>query len=341
MITRQHRHTAQRRPPAPATAVIVPVHNSERYLWDALASVAGQTDRDWECVIVDDGSTDRSAQIAQIFAAWDPRFRVVSQRNGGVSAARNRGFRELTPGVRNVVYLDSDDIWLPDALSTLRCVAHRDPAAIGAHCLARRVDANGEPAGDAPPDALAAFRRAIVGRRVVSAQPLHKTDFRVLIATPPFASQGSILVRRAAYEQAGPWDERFSAGEDWDMMVRLARVGHLVFSEDVVLHYRRHETNRTNSADVFREDCLARAKAFYSPDNTPAQRTLARRMWRHQERVEIARWLALSARDLAGGPGALCRLRRSALHLGYFASATLGYLAGRPLKRVDSSRRGW
>lgn len=326
---------------APATAIIVPVHDGERFLWEALASVARQTDRDWECVVVDDGSSDRSFEIAQIFAAWDPRFRALTQKNRGVSAARNRGFRAATPGVRHVVYLDCDDVWLPDALATLRCVLHRDPSAIGAHCLAERIGVDGERVAGDSLAVLAGFRQAVIGGRVVPAAPLHKTDFRVLIATPPFASQGSVLVRRAAYQRVGPWDERFSAGEDWDMMIRLARVGHFVFSEDVVLQYRRHEANRTNSLDVFHEDYRARAKAFYSPDNTPLQRALARCVWRHQERLEIRRWLELTLHDLLGGRNIRRRFPQFARHLGYCARSTVGYLAGRPLRRISSHSRHW
>ena len=89
-------------------SVVVPIYNVEAYLHEALTSVAQQTLRDLEVIMVDDGSTDGSALIAQSFASRDPRFRLVQQENQGLGPARNTGTRHATGTY--LAFFDSDDL---------------------------------------------------------------------------------------------------------------------------------------------------------------------------------------------------------------------------------------
>lgn len=75
----------------PTISIIVPVYNTEKYLRRCLDSIVVQTHRDWECIIVDDGSTDGSASICDRYASKDNRFKVIHKKNEGVSTARNVG----------------------------------------------------------------------------------------------------------------------------------------------------------------------------------------------------------------------------------------------------------
>ena len=95
-------------------SVVIPVYNSERHLRFSLGSVLGQTHVDWECICVDDGSTDGSGAVLDEYAAKDQRFRVVHQANAGEGAARNAGMAAATGEL--VAFLDADDAWHPDAL---------------------------------------------------------------------------------------------------------------------------------------------------------------------------------------------------------------------------------
>ncbi|MEU9623932.1 bifunctional glycosyltransferase family 2 protein/CDP-glycerol:glycerophosphate glycerophosphotransferase [Streptomyces sp. NPDC048155] len=103
----------------PRLSVVVPVHNVELYLTDCLKSLAEQTMSDLEVVMVDDGSTDSSADLAAGFAAQDGRFRLVSQENGGLGHARNTGVRHCDPGARHLAFVDSDDVLPPRAYELL------------------------------------------------------------------------------------------------------------------------------------------------------------------------------------------------------------------------------
>src|SRR4051794_41801153 len=98
-------------------SVIVPIYNVEPYLQECLDSIATQTFRDFEVVMVDDGSQDRSAEIAAAFAARDPRFHLVQQPNGGLGNARNTGIGRRAGEV--LMFVDSDDALPPPALERL------------------------------------------------------------------------------------------------------------------------------------------------------------------------------------------------------------------------------
>src|SRR5690242_17155890 len=90
-------------------SAIIPAHNCERFLADAIDSALGQTYAEVECVVVDDGSTDGTADVA---SAYGNRVRLIRQEQRGVSAARNRGAAEAKGNL--LAFLDADDRWLPE-----------------------------------------------------------------------------------------------------------------------------------------------------------------------------------------------------------------------------------
>lgn len=99
----------------PGVSVLMPVHNAEATLSEAVRSVIGQTSSDWELVIADDGSEDGSVRAAQAIAASDDRISVLSaERKTGAAAARNRALAAARG--RYIAFLDADDLWLPEKL---------------------------------------------------------------------------------------------------------------------------------------------------------------------------------------------------------------------------------
>ncbi|NUP45061.1 MAG: glycosyltransferase [Streptomyces sp.] len=136
----------------PRLSVVVPVYNVELFLDECLQSLADQTFRDWEAVVVDDGSTDGSLEIARKWAARDPRIRVVEQQNAGLGAARNTGVRHISPGTDFLAFVDSDDVVVPDAYQ--RCITSLDKT--GSDFVSGNVDIL--VAGETSPSALHAKR---------------------------------------------------------------------------------------------------------------------------------------------------------------------------------------
>ena len=98
-------------------SIIIPVYNVENYLRDCLDSMLNQSFADWEAICVNDGSTDGSSTILDDLASKDSRVTVISQPNGGLSAARNTGLKAAQGDF--VLFLDSDDWLEPDALKIL------------------------------------------------------------------------------------------------------------------------------------------------------------------------------------------------------------------------------
>lgn len=111
----------------PRVAVIVPVWNVEAYLPACIDSIRAQSWPNWECILVDDGSTDASGAICDQIAALDSRFTVVHKPNGGLSSARNAAFSRVSEACRYISFLDSDDVLAPCALETAVRLAGRFP----------------------------------------------------------------------------------------------------------------------------------------------------------------------------------------------------------------------
>ena len=122
-------------------SIITPLYNGERFLSQTIESVLAQTYPDWEMLIINDGSTDRSLEIAQEYAEKDPRIQVLSQPNAGSAAARNNGIRRAEG--RYIALLDADDLWEPDFLeSQLQLLREKQCQLVyGAH---KRIDADGK-----------------------------------------------------------------------------------------------------------------------------------------------------------------------------------------------------
>lgn len=98
-------------------SVIVPIYNTEKYLSNCLDSILAQTYTDWEAILVDDGSPDNCGKICDEYAAKDKRFKVIHQKNGGVSVARNCGIENANG--EWIVFVDSDDFVTPDYIDSL------------------------------------------------------------------------------------------------------------------------------------------------------------------------------------------------------------------------------
>lgn len=126
-----------------SVSVVIPVYNVEKYVAQAIESVLAQTHQDFEVIIVDDESPDRSLEICRRFT--DPRIRILQQKNRGLAGARNTGIRHSQGDY--IALLDSDDLWQPQKLE--RQVAHlqRRPEVGVSFCRAAFIDEQGQPSG--------------------------------------------------------------------------------------------------------------------------------------------------------------------------------------------------
>lgn len=320
----------------PTIGVVVPAYNAARYLAQTLTSVRDQRRRDLLCCVVNDGSTDETATIAARFSALDPRFRTVSQPNRGQTSACNRGLAELTDEVGYICFLDADDILHPDALSTLLAAAERDPATVGAHGLASRIDASGNPLPALRFDQVGATRYETAGRgtRVRAAEL--PTTFENLAITHTLVPPAVALLRTSALARTNGFDPDLAWWNDWDMFLRLARLGDFGFVDQVVVDYRLHGTNMSGARNFDAAARAVRVRAFESPDNTAAQQQSCRRAWRTVERWHARGHRRAAVSAIKGG-----HWRLAATEVAKSAVARTRQLAGRPtrLLRDKTDRR--
>ncbi len=119
--------------------VVIPAYNAEATIDETLRSVRSQSHRNLEIIVVDDGSRDRTAEIADGHAAMDPRIRVVRQQNAGVAAARNTGWRLSTADIFS--FVDADDLWSVDKTALQLAALKANPAAGLAYSWYVMIDA--------------------------------------------------------------------------------------------------------------------------------------------------------------------------------------------------------
>lgn len=187
----------------PAVSVVVPVYNKEHYLRRAVDSVLAQTYTDFELVLVDDGSTDRSLDVARSYA--DPRVRVIHQANGGEGAARNRGLAEARAPM--IALLDGDDQWAPTLLEALMGLVRDFPQA-GIYCAPYVFV---EPGGV----------RVAPQWAEVPARGLLPSYFRSAAMGDQIATATSVVVPKAVFDAVGGFaTDRL--GADQDMWARIA-----------------------------------------------------------------------------------------------------------------------
>ena len=255
----------------PRVSIVVPAYNRGRYLGLTVESVIGQTFRDWELVVHDDGSTDDTLTIARSYTD-DPRIRVTTAPNAGVAAARNAGYAGTDPRSTYVIFLDSDDMWEPDALQTMVDGLDAHPEWVGVHCTARCIDANGD---FVPGDTLAeilSHRKGFDDGRLVELTPDQPTHFGALVYHTWVATPGMHLVRRRFFDRVQPFEPAVAPADDADLVTRLSRHGDIGFIDRPLLRWRRHADTLTNtSVDWGRVALAVRRKTLTDPSNTPEQ----------------------------------------------------------------------
>lgn len=206
-------------------SVVICTYNHGRFIPEAVDSVLGQTFRDRELIVIDDGSTDGTGAI---LARYGDALRYVHQENRGAFAARNSG-RRLAAGER-IAFLDADDIWEPHALERLDAALSRDPAIGVAAGTYVPIDAEGRVSG--PP-----YRRR-APQTDVTLESLLLTD----------ADVPGCLYRREALEAAGPFSETNRYSGDYELWLELIGSWQITVLDEPLLRKREHGTNLTGEA---------------------------------------------------------------------------------------------
>ncbi len=210
-------------------SVVIPVHNRRAFIEQTVQSVLAQTYADVEVIVVDDGSTDGSADVVE--QVFGDRVRILRlPTNEGRSTARNKGWA-LARGAL-VAFLDSDDLWAPEKLA--RQVPHfEDDAVAIVHCRVAKIDVAGrfleKESGELAREFLAAEQRGY--------------DYGGITQTWCRMYTSAAVVRRDALRISGGFDPSLSNFEDYDVLWRIARDGRVVIVPEVLAWHRKHSGN--------------------------------------------------------------------------------------------------
>lgn len=219
----------------PLVSVIIPAYNAQAFLRATLDSVLAQTYDNLEIIVVDDGSKDETAAIAEAYAARDARIRLVVKPNGGVSSARNAGIAAARGDY--VAFLDADDIWHPEKIAAqieVLCPGGRE-AYVAAFSLHLRVDTDGR----------------VIGKS--RSWPFEDFNLPAHIVLRPVGNGSSLIVRRDVAICAGGFDEDYvtrGAGgcEDLDFELRIAAQYPIACVRKYHVGYRVYDGNMSSDS---------------------------------------------------------------------------------------------
>ncbi len=252
--------------------VIIPAYNQADYLTESIQSVLDQTFGAFELVVVDDGSTDRTREVAHSFS--DPRIRYIYQENKGLSGARNTGIQQSDAPY--LLFLDADDRLLP-------------------HCLelhAKNLESETGTGMSVGGWILCDDRGKHLPNNVFPPASLSPAS---LLNGNPFPVH-SVLSKRSWFEKAGLFDESLNACEDWDLWLRFIMSGCKVsFLNEIMCVYRMHSGQMTRQAIRMKTAMLTVLKKTFSNPALPED-------WKPlQEKAFAAAFVKAAAREYYAG----------------------------------------
>jgi glycosyltransferase involved in cell wall biosynthesis len=269
-------------------SVVIPAYNSSRYIAETLESVLQQTLPADEVLVVDDGSTDETASIAERFG---PPVRVICRSNSRVAATRNAGIQEAVS--EWVGFIDADDLWDSSKLERQMEELARHPGADVCYTGRRLLIQNEE---------TTQLGEVV---RVPPATQIRQSLFRQTSFLP-----SSVLIRRSTLMAVGGFDIRCAYVEDWDLWLRLLHWGaKFVDCQEPLVHYRIHLDSMTSNSLSTLEGAEDVYRRLVLPHLSGVGGWLAHNKFKSIHEAHAARTL-----QEKGDPRALSMLARSLLH---------------------------
>ena len=213
---------------SPAVSVVMPTHNRARYVGEAIESVLAQSFRDWELLVVDDGSEDDTRSVVARFLV-DPRIRYLHQSNRGAPAARNAGIRASRGSF--IAYLDDDNVWYPDFLKkAVDVLATRPEISLAYGALVTDIHN---------------FHQERI---------LWKNFDRALLETGNYIDTNVMVHRRSLVDAAGGGDESLKSLEDWELVLRYTRTEPAAAINVLAAYYRHCDDTRITKLQDYQRD---------------------------------------------------------------------------------------
>jgi glycosyltransferase involved in cell wall biosynthesis len=238
----------------PPLSVVLPVYNGARFLKGALDSILSQDFREFECIVINDGSTDQSPSILEDYRRRDARLHVVHQRNFGLVDTLNRGVSLSRAPL--IARMDADDVCLPGRFKTqMQYFLGRDDLAVLGGQI-QLIDEEG---------------RLL---RLVD-YPACGEELKALLYKGSPVAHPAVMLRKAAVEKVGLYRQAFAHAEDYDLWLRLHEAGYAIENlKTPLINYRQHSENvsvvhrRQQQFVTLAAQCAHRVRMAGLPDPT-------------------------------------------------------------------------
>ena len=226
----------------PTISVVIPAYNAERTILETLASVQQQTFSEFELIVINDGSTDRTLELLD--TVKDSRLKVFSYTNGGLPTARNRGISHATGEF--IAFLDADDLWTPDKLELQLAALQQHPEAGLAYSWTESfIDEQGKTFY--PPNPIS----------------FEGNVYAELLVNNFMASGSNPLIRKQAIESIGEFDPACAGCADWDYWLRVAAQWHFVVVPKTQILYRQSSVSMSSKIELMKQDALVVLEKAY------------------------------------------------------------------------------
>jgi glycosyltransferase involved in cell wall biosynthesis len=206
----------------PKVSVVMSVYNGERHLKEAVDSILCQTFKEFEFIIIDDGSTDGTPKILEEYLGKDQRIEVLHQENAGLTRSLNRGIALVQGGY--IARMDADDVAFPERLEKQVDFMHKNPEVGLLGTTYYEIDGNSNR----------------IGKKVfpTSDDELQKT----LIKYNPF-SHASVIIRKETLDKVGLYDENIKRAQDYDLWFKIGRVSKIANLKEPLMMRRYSNKN--------------------------------------------------------------------------------------------------
>ena len=216
-------------------SIIIPCYNAEKYIAETIQSVINQTYKNWELIVVNDGSTDNSPDIIKEFVANDNRIAFIDKPNSGVSDSRNKGLAKAKGAY--IAFLDADDVWhITNLEKKVNFLASTDYNVVYSYC--QKIDENSKP----------------INKILKGENNLKIEDFLGLKANYNTAPSGIVFKKEVLYKIGG-FDVNLSNNADQDILIQsLANGFKIGVISEVLWDYRIHLENMSKNVDLLEKD---------------------------------------------------------------------------------------
>ena len=277
----------------PTVSVVMAAYNHANFISQAISSVLSQSWQDFELIVIDDGSSDRTQEIVTGFG--DP-VRYIYQANQGQGGARNTGIANARG--EYICFLDDDDLWLPNCLETVMAVLQPRPEVGALYAACQVIDGEGNP--------LPQIMSRVVEPGEMYAALVEGGWFPPLVVT----------VRKSVLDDVGPLDLSLRGTDDWELWLRVASKHVFIGISDVVALYRMHGGGLSANTEHMLHDKLKAIAKHFGPEEGDPSTWPAIRRRAYGGAYRLAGLAHMEARNTAEGQA---RLRQALLYYPEFA----------------------